>query len=73
MFTRKVVVAVIALSLVCITPAEGKNIAHKQDAKDYAKSYMNQKYGWNQVQFKCTEKVFEYESHWIKPKCSNPS
>lgn len=61
---RKVVVTVCALSLLTGNPVAAKSIAHKQDAKDYAKSYMKEKYGWGAAQFQCTNKVFEYESHW---------
>lgn len=64
MCARKVVVAILTVILVGVNPASAKTIAHKQDAKDYAKSYMSEKYGWETKQFNCTVKIFEYESHW---------
>ena len=64
MFFLKVV-SVLIISLLGIPSiASGKTIEHKQDAKDYAKSYMQEKYGWGTSQYGCTVKVFEYESHW---------
>lgn len=47
-----------------VSPVMAKTIEHKQDAKDYAATYMKETYGWSGAQFTCTVKVFEYESHW---------
>lgn len=63
-FARKVVISSLTASLIFVQAATAKTIEHKQDAKDYAASYMKDTYGWGAAQFTCTDKIFEYESHW---------
>lgn len=56
---------VIFMTLLCVSlissPAQATT---KDDAKAYAQSYMQTKYGWDTKQFACASSVFNYESHW---------
>jgi hypothetical protein len=56
---------------VALATAEGKT-GSKSGNKEYAKLFINQKYGWGEKQFACLETLWFRESNW-NHKAENPT